>query len=181
MPRVLLMPLQVLALCSHPWYFCCSGHHVFEPVVRTRESSHLEMVDLLKYLLLVWMDLSEMRFYQFCSTVLTPVWKLQWPHLFLPPHCGWRTMMCLLVIITVIPKTVLTSCFPASVLPRWWVRMREPRVCVTWPVVWRWSRLRRQLRWMGLWWAACFSHLLCVLTPVKPLRLNDPKWLHGSY
>ena len=106
MPRVLLMPLQVLALCSHPWSFCCSGHHVFEPVVRTRESSHLEMVDLLKYLLLVWMDLSEMRFYQFCSTILTPVWKLQWPHLFLPPHCGWRTMMCLLVIITVIPKTV---------------------------------------------------------------------------
>lgn len=109
MPSALFPPLQILALCSNLWYFCCSGYHFFNPVVRTRESHHLETVVLFKSLLFVWMDLSEMRFYQFCSSILTPVWRCGWPHLvFLSCSC-WQTMMCLLVIITFIPKMFVSS------------------------------------------------------------------------
>ena len=91
------------------WDFCCSAYHFFNPVVRTREFSHLEIVVLFKCLLFVWMAISEMRSYQLCSSVLTLTGSPQQPHLLLLWCACWQTVRCLLVKIPSIPKTFVSS------------------------------------------------------------------------
>lgn len=91
------------------WDFCCSAHHFFNPVARTREFSPLEVVALPKCSLFVWTDISETRPHGLCSPVLTLTGRPQQPQLFLLWCACWQTVRCLLVKVLSIPKMFISS------------------------------------------------------------------------
>lgn len=91
------------------WNFCCSGYHFFNPGVRPRQFSQVEMVLLLKWSLFVWIRIYNRSFYQFCYSVLIPFWRPQWPQLFFLPWSSWQMIMYMLMI-----ATLVSEMFPSS-------------------------------------------------------------------